>query len=815
MSDASQSGTVIHRSDVSTLPPPLQPAWKASPERGGGIVGGHMFSPSKLQRMFEPPPPRPAPTSAAPQNDSPSAPVQAPPTQREFTYRARHAPSSTPMPARYAPSAPPAPVETRGVRPPSTPGGPHVPLRLITSHVDPRTRDGLEQLVEAQVRGSGADDAKHAHASTDESSRDVRLSKRIRLGSGEPPRRRIPLSYRSTNVDELATPAPRSILKGGSLRGEAATPRASRSISFADEPPPRTHSAHKPSVASRLVTPRTARLDHVLTELEQLNVTPTPTWRGASPDENSATPRPLSPSFRITRDKLLEKLVDAAPWEPEWPTQRQIDLRARQMESCIGLSEYMPALEQVWLDDNDVSFAMGLPPSLRVLTASHNRFSHIASFEHLRALEVLDVSSNCLESLAPFASLQCLRELRADHNAITRLDGLEECTALRRLSLAHNQLTHADLGAMHWPALEHLQLAHNALVEVRGAHTLRALRTLDIESNALTVWRWGGSLPELQVLRLSDNAIDTLSVAPAPRLHTLYADRCRLRRVEALAAATELRSVSLRLQRTALETPLDVPPSIERLYLAGNALAARPLLRRGTEAPRLVYLELAGCQLAELPAVLACAAPALRTLNLDHNPLTALSPLQPYTRLKRVSVVGARINSLESIVRGVQGLRELCVLDTRSNPCTHGLYAPLVLPADDGAATALPPVPHPAVVQPDVAGAAERAAQARLAAAQALAERSQFHRRAMLVAPAPDEAPPPQPRHGRGDSSASADAAALFRAADAPFFATLPRHIAERRRVYRGLCGMACAALTWLDGLEMDEADVAFAASRM
>ena len=55
-------------------------------------------------------------------------------------------------------------------------------------------------------------------------------------------------------------------------------------------------------------------------------------------------------------------------------------------------------------------------------------------------------------------------------------------------------------------------------------------------------------------------------------------------------------------------------------------------------------------------------------------------------------------------------------------------------------------------------------------------------------------------------------AAALFAAADERFVATLPPKIATQRAVYRGLCGMACASLTWLDGLEIADADVARAA---
>ena len=141
-------------------------------------------------------------------------------------------------------------------------------------------------------------------------------------------------------------------------------------------------------------------------------------------------------SFRITRDKLVEVLTDAVPWEPDWRTLKKIDLRARQLESCIALSEHLPHVQEVWLDHNQVSFAMGIPSSVRLLTASHNVMSELTSFEHLKQLRVLDVCHNEFASLMPFVHLTELRELRADHNRITDLRGLEQCTSLR-LSLIH------------------------------------------------------------------------------------------------------------------------------------------------------------------------------------------------------------------------------------------------------------------------------------------------------------------------------------------------------------------------------------------
>ena len=834
----SQEGTVIQRSDASSLPPVLQPAWKASPAKGRGrlmAIGGDMFSPIKLQQMFHTPSPESlekgveqmheAPTPAPARGDAGAA----LPRESAFTFRAEH-------PARYAESTPYASVRSRVNALPSTPGGPHVPLRLFNLRMDERVRSGLEQLVEER----------DADLSVDESlsMQNPHEHKRARLGSATPaqhdtpsamrrdsatpraPPKRIPLSYRSSNVPEepsaprsstLVTPRasepkrlpsdpPRSILKKPSLASALRNDGSSRSISFADQAHPTRRPPRSAQRTPRAMTPRTARLENVLEELEQMNIT-----RSTS----AAAERSLADaSFGVARNKMLELLTDAAPWEPDWRRLRRIDLRARRLESCIGLAEFLPNVEEVWLDQNEVAFATGLPPSVRVLCASSNKFTELASFEHLRALEVLDVSGNELASLAPFAALRSLRELRADHNRIASLAGVERLERLRTLSVAHNALQGTlDLGRTHWGALEQLHLAHNALTHVHALGALStSLHTLDVESNALRTLGAERVMHALAVVRVSGNtALCELGVDLYPALRTLYADACALREVHGLARATQLRSLSLRQQRRPLACPLPALRSVQRLFLSGNALTDAQLL--GAAHPALLYLELAGCQLTAVPASLAQDAPNLRTLNLDHNHIDTLPPLRAFPRLKRLSAVGCRLARLEGIAQAVHEAPALSVLDTRTNPCTLGLYPPLLIPVDTDAqldAAALPPVPNAAVVQPDSAHLARRASEAETRAARALADRSQFHKRTALV--------PPEPSGGASGAHAAAMGARatdMYIAADERFAATLPRALATQRRVYRGLCGMACGTLTWLDGLELRAEDVAEAEWRV
>lgn len=837
---AGSDGTVIHRSDASSLPPILQPAWKATPARGGNrllAIGGDMFSPMKLQQMFLTPSGGSLNEHAAAAHQEDGEESQVPDDgthmhlpHAEFTFRAAQPASSS------------TPVAPRSDGPPSTPGGPHVPLRLFNLRYDDRVRNGLEQLVEER--------AEHEHEPEHELDDSVSLqsrreNKRQRMVSHstdtpkEESRQRIPLSYRSTNTPARPPPAksttpgtapkqqnaqplvppsvppsvtprrpsaprdpPRSILKGGSTHPG---PRivSSRSISFAEP------------VRERHMTPRTARLDEVLSDLERLNVT-----YSRARDESSETSATSGlsaaaersgvseASFRVTRSKLIEILTDVAPWEPDWATLRHVDLRARRVESCISLAELLPRVESVWLDHNELAFTTGLPASVRVLTASSNKLTELASFDHLLQLQVLDVSRNELKSLQSLSPLVNLRELWADHNQVASVSGIEHLARLEKLSLSHNALAgHVDFGHTRWHSLAELRLGGNR-IDALAVGGLSRLALLDVEGNRLRALAAPAS--PLAVLRVSDNeALTDLDVCAAPALHTLYADRCALRRVRGLER-TDMRRLSLRQQGVQLAAPLPPLTGLERLFLSGNALTDAHVF--SAPAPCLVYLELAGCQLTELPYGLARDVPNVRTLNIDHNHVSQLPELAALRRLKRLSIAGCRIARLETITRAIHGLDSLHVLDTRTNPCTLGLYPPVLIPASaleapEAHAQRLPPVPHPDVVQPDAEDAARAERDAEYRAACALAERSQFHKRAMLLAQDPGAEPPAEPAHSQ--------ASALFRAADHRFAATLPHRLALVRRLYRGVCGMACISLVWLDGLELSDADVAAAAAHV
>lgn len=192
---------------------------------------------------------------------------------------------------------------------------------------------------------------------------------------------------------------------------------------------------------------------------------------------------------------------------------------------------------------------------------------------------------------------------------------------------------------------------------------------LNLDHNHLERLDLGRSLPRLRMLRLSGNTkLAALDVLPVPRLRTLYADFCSLDEITNLGTLTELENLSVREQvHSRIAWPARELRDARRLFFSGNALpAGLPLPLAGSERFfNLVYLELAACQLAALPAKLPQLAPNLRSLNLDYNLFAALPPLQGLERLKRLSLVGCRIKRSKPLVQALRGLSELQVLDVR------------------------------------------------------------------------------------------------------------------------------------------------------
>lgn len=534
-------------------------------------------------------------------------------------------------------------------------------------------------------------------------------------------------------------------------------------------------------------------------------------------------------SFNIAHDNMLALLTDIAPFELPWHNIRTIDLRGRRVDSLVRIDEFLPRLEEALLDDNQIEYLTGLPNTMRYLSIARNRLPSTAAFGHLENMETLDVSDNNID-LRALRNLHQLKHLRANGNRITSIQGIQNLQKLETLHLRNNSLDELDIQTDQWPNLQDLVLSRNRLRQIHGLDNLVRLRSLNLDHNHLQELDLGAQMPRLKQLRVSGNEnLSSLDVRPAHNLRTLYADECSLNEVTNIGSLTKLDNLSLRQQNGdgELQWPAHDIRDVKRLFLSGNAFRAIDIANsyaapsrllhlsssnRITQFFGLVYLELSGCQLTSLPEDLAKMVPNLRQLNADYNLLDSLPQMNKMSRLKRLSLVGCRIDRSRKLIECLEGCEELNLLDVRMNPCTLGLYPPIVMAAPRGTKfnrAYLPPIPHPFFSSSQEGpNANSEKLDDHNENMNSFAEKSFFHKRH-----------PPPPMMMMGEESKAQIRAlkeddkddepdTLFAASDLRFARTLPPHFKLERLLHRGMLAMACANLTWLDGLLIDEDEV-------
>jgi len=264
--------------------------------------------------------------------------------------------------------------------------------------------------------------------------------------------------------------------------------------------------------------------------------------------------------------------------------------------------------------------------NLKNLDLSYNELQTLdeKSFNGLRNLENLDLSHNNLTNLSPrtFSALQSLNTLSLSHNKIENLEGeifsiqklqtldvsfnsilkiglnvFDKAYNLRTLNLSNNNIAKIDDYKI--ASLETLDLSCNNKVTVGpdAFTSLKSLKWLSLASNSLEeVPLKVEMVAELRVLHLEGNAIKELGDSvKQPKLEELYVQNNRLQTFDVNGARLRVLNVS------------------------SNMLTIFPTLTYSA----LEVLDLSRNQLSYIPeGLMGLYMPALRSLTLDHNPMT-------------------------------------------------------------------------------------------------------------------------------------------------------------------------------------------------
>ncbi|KAK1965828.1 WD repeat domain-containing protein [Colletotrichum sublineola] len=390
----------------------------------------------------------------------------------------------------------------------------------------------------------------------------------------------------------------------------------------------------------------------------------------------------------MTVRDLVDRLTEIEPFEPYWEDFTELDMSEKRLSSLHMLDEFCGRLVSLDASKNALCHLDGVPPSVRQLKMTHNMLTELTSWDHLANLQYVDISNNDLSSLSALKNLVHLRSLRADNNKLTSLDGLNQHDALLTLRVRNNLIEVVDFEDTKLHRLTELDLVGNQVIEIRNAGQLSSLQTLKLSKNRLESFTAEDAqgLDGLRYLDLSDNDILELDISRLPAVRLLHADRNRINKMTGFSKARHLDSLSLREQRGDAQLDLSFLSSayeVRKLFLSGNYI--------GTFEPKVDFLnlqllELANCGLRCLPEGIGQLMPNLRSLNLNFNAVSDLSPIRFIPRLKKLLVAGNRLSDSTTVTELLTDFPHLTQLDLRDNPITQGFYPPVhvTISADRG-----------------------------------------------------------------------------------------------------------------------------------
>ncbi|KAK1596680.1 WD repeat domain-containing protein [Colletotrichum navitas] len=390
----------------------------------------------------------------------------------------------------------------------------------------------------------------------------------------------------------------------------------------------------------------------------------------------------------MTVRDLVDRLTEIEPFEPYWEDFTELDMSEKRLSSLHMLDEFCGRLVSLDASNNALCHLDGVPASVRQLKMTHNMLTELTSWDHLANLQYVDISNNDLSSLSALKNLVHLRSLRADNNKLTSLDGLDQHDALLTLRARNNLIEVADFEGTKLHRLTELDLVGNKVTGIRNAGQLSSLQTLKLSKNRLESFTAEDAqgLDGLRYLDLSDNDIIDLDISRLPAVRLLHADRNRINKITGFTKARHLDSLSLREQRSDAQLDLSFLSSayeVRKLFLSGNYI--------GTFEPKVDFLnlqllELANCGLRFLPEGVGQLMPNLRSLNLNFNAVSDLSPIRFIPRLKKLLVAGNRLSDSTTVTELLTDFPHLTQLDLRDNPITQGFYPPVhvMISADRG-----------------------------------------------------------------------------------------------------------------------------------
>ena len=395
---------------------------------------------------------------------------------------------------------------------------------------------------------------------------------------------------------------------------------------------------------------------------------------------NPKTLRQAHGSQALAVDALIKAITDAASGEIYWENLRTLRLEQKGLTSLHSLHEYCSGLEELSAVGNQISHLNGVPASLRVLDFRQNALTNLTSWTTLQNLQYLDVSGNQLESLDGFGCLVHLRRLIANGNKIKNIDGIMELNGLLELEVRGNELIDIDFEDSELVRLKKLDLGSNKIRSIRNPHLLTRLEELDVSHNQLVALAGKNeALQSLATLNAAHNHMEGFDLAEYPGVRVVNLDGNRISTVSSLQAAYGLETLSLRAQRTVSElvsSVLSTQNECRQILLSSNVVPGGCFDLPALPQHNLRELEISSCGISELPPGFGRLFPNCRTLNLNFNGLSDITPLRGMQKLTSLEIARNRFKKMRRTCLILSRLASLTRLDLRDNPLSLGFYPP-------------------------------------------------------------------------------------------------------------------------------------------
>eukprot|EP00158_Paraphelidium_tribonemae_P008207 Partr_v1_DN28506_c1_g1_i1_m72574 putative conserved leucine-rich repeat protein len=325
------------------------------------------------------------------------------------------------------------------------------------------------------------------------------------------------------------------------------------------------------------------------------------------------------------------------------------------------------------IDEMGLLSLNGVSSGVMNLSAAGNQLCSECSFDAFIHLQTLQLDGNAISDLCIFSKLIHLRDLMLDNNCLESFKGLALMKSLVMLSLKANKIVNFENCSS--TTLERLFVSNNQIEYLTGLEKMPRLTELDASHNQIGTIEMKVPHQVLNTLNLVHNRLKYFSLVSFPALRDLNIDENSIANID-FGPVSDHQIQSLRIGRQVSWAVLNFDCSkftmLTHLSLADMMLRDMSAL---LNAKSLKHLDAIGCHIRNIPEKLSRRLRNLQHLDLSNNMLTNIDRLSGHGLLKSLILYGNEIKLLADAASVLTSMKELAVVDLRMNPVTAKFYS--------------------------------------------------------------------------------------------------------------------------------------------